>query len=153
MSASLQTRMAHWIARVVLRDSVGTLMRPGSLGVGELLRDGASARDPGPCRCQRSRPSSDVGTRLLTASQGSFARSAIWLVGSAGHRIVDLSQGGKVVSVLCAVWFPRWSRGATISAQQLPWCTPGRQLALRDVLLLFFCLVPDALHVWIVLRA
>ena len=94
---------------------VGTLMRSGPLGVSERLRGGASARDPGPCRCQRSRPSSDVtlcqhperttlGRR--PGASGARARGAalqLQLDDSAGQRIVDLLQGGKVVSVLCAV--------------------------------------------------
>ena len=54
------------------------------------------------------------------------------LDGSAGHRIVDLVQGGKVVSVL---------HGRVVRQSLLGNCpgapTPGRLLALRDVLLGF----------------
>ena len=85
------------------------------------LRDGASERDHGPCRCQCSRPSSDESTRLSTAPQGAFARSAstqsaggcpgssgtrargaalqLRLNGSVARRVLDLLQGGKVVAV------------------------------------------------------
>ena len=66
---------------------------------------------------------------------GARARGAalqIRLDGSAGHRIVDLLQGGKVVSVLC---------GRVVRQSLLGNCpgapTPERLLALRDVLLGF----------------
>ena len=61
------------------------------------------------------------------------------LDGSAGHRIVDLLQGGKVVSVLCAVCGSH--SGHVVRRSLLGKCPgtppPGRLLALRDVLLGF----------------
>ena len=58
------------------------------------------------------------------------------LDGSAGHRIVDLLQGGKVVSVLCVVCGLYGGRVVRISL--LGNCpaapTPGRLLALRGFL-------------------
>ena len=47
----------------------------GSLGVDGRLED-ASERDPGPCSCQRSRPSSKEGTRSSRAPQAASGRSA-----------------------------------------------------------------------------
>ena len=73
--------------------------------------------------CQR--PERTTRGRCPGAS-GTRARGAalkLRLGGSAGHRIVDLLQGGKEVSVLCAVWLLRWSCRPTVSAQQLPWCS------------------------------
>ena len=72
----------------------------------------------------------------------------IRLDGSAGHRIVDLLQGGKVVSVLCAVC---GSYGGRVVRQPLlsncPGAqTPGRQLALRDVLLGFLPVSKRTVH-------
>ena len=69
------------------------------------------------------------------------ARAALqlWLDGSAGHRIGDILQGGKVVSVLCAVC--GCYGGRVVRRSFLSNClgspTLGRQLALRDALLGF----------------
>ena len=113
---------------LVLRDSVWTLTRPGSLGVDERMRGGMSAHRPWSlplpalpaiqrgghtfvhsasgrvCSlCQH--PERTTCGRCPGAS-GARARGAalqFQLDGSAGHRIVDLLQGGRVVSVLCTV--------------------------------------------------
>ena len=130
----------------------------------ERLRDGASERDLGPCRCQRSRPSSAEGTRLSIAPQGAFARSAstqstrhaegaqatqasargaalqFWLDGSAGHRIVDLLQGGKVVPVLCTVCGPYGGRVVRRSLlSNCPGAGPARRVVGFPAWLLAHC--------------
>ena len=107
---------------------------------------------------------------MSTAPQGAFARSAsiqsaqrvvsaqaqqaqecaaqrLRLDGSAGHRIVDLLQGGKVVSVLCAVCGSYGGR-AKIATWQI------NDLELRRLgdcwtcatRCWVSCLVPSALH-------
>ena len=105
---------------LVLRGSDVTVATFGFLGVSsERLLDDACVRDPGPCRCQRLRPSGDEDTRLSIAPQGALhalqhperstcggcpgapgarahgAALQIRLDGSAGDRIVDLLRGGK----------------------------------------------------------
>ena len=126
--------------------------------------DQTSVSDPGPCRHVRFRPSGDEGTRLLTAPQFAFARTvSILSAGRAagaqarqapecatrrngssltalrGHRIVDLLQGGKVVSVVCVVCDSYGGRVVRKSLQDTCPGTPppARRLALRDVLLGF----------------
>ena len=60
-------------------------------------------------------------------------------VGLTVHTYVDLRQGGKVVSVLCAACGSHGGR--VVRCSLLSSCpgtpTPGRRLALRDVLLGF----------------
>ena len=76
------------------------------------------------------------------SASGARARGAalqLRLDGSASHRIVDLLQGGKVVSVLCVVCGSYG--GGVVPRSLLSNCpgapTSGRLLALRDVLLGF----------------
>ena len=114
----------------VLRGSDRMLTTFGFLVVGKQLQDDATVRDPGPCMPlpapptirRRGRTFVDRASgRVCTLCQhperstrgwclgaaGARARGAapqIWLDGSARHRIVYLLQGGKVVSVLCAVY-------------------------------------------------
>ena len=77
LSANLAvTRMAHWIARV---GSARQRLDFDSTWIparGRATTEGASERDLGPCRCQRSRPSSEEGARWSRAPQGAYARSA-----------------------------------------------------------------------------
>ena len=142
----LAERLGRWSGRRGFRptwprDGVWTLTRLGSLGVDGRLREDVSERDPGPCRCQRSQPSSEDGTRLSRAPQGASARSAS---NQSGRHVVDAQaperatqrynsvltalratelsiscrgQGG--FSALGRVSFVRWSHGAKIAAQQL----------------------------------
>ena len=147
-----------WLAgsrALVLRDSVWTLTRLGSLGVDGRLQEDASERDPGFCSCQRSWPSSEECARLSRAPQGASARSASTqsarhVVGGeapqAPERAVQRDKSGTTAlratelliscrearllqfSASC-VWFARWSCGATISAQQLPWRTDSWETA------------------------
>ena len=158
------THMAHWIARVgsarQRRDIDATWIpgrgraaamrrereRPWPLPLpllpaiqrrGHNFVDSASGRFCTLCQ----HPERTTRGRCPGAS-GARARGAALkfrLGGSAGHRIVDLLQGGKVVSVLCAVCGSYGGR--VVRRSLLSSCpgapTPGRRLALRDVLLGF----------------
>ena len=93
------TRMAHWIARI------GSARQ----------RWDVDAWIPGRGRVIAGR------TRSCATLAPAAASTSDWLDGSAGQRIVDLLQGGQVVSVL---WFVRWSCGAKISAQAIGAPTP-----------------------------
>ena len=149
---------------LVLRDSVWAKKRAGFLDEGEPMRGGTSARDLGPFLCQCIQPSCDVDAKSWKASlgvcavcqhlesptrgrcpgaaSGARARRAslnLWLDGCSGHRIVDLLQGGKEVSVLCAVCGSHGGR--VVRRSLLSKCpgapTPGRRQALHDLLLSF----------------
>ena len=142
--AAPNDRTAAYLA-VTLRDSVWTLTGLGSLGVDWRLRDDASERDFGPCRCQRSRSSSEEGTRMSRSPQSAFARSASTqsarhVIGAqAPERAAQRHNSGKVVSVLYVVCGS--CGGRVVRRSLLSNCpgapTPGRLLALRDVLLGF----------------
>ena len=105
----------HWIARI------------GSAGQRRdspwRLRGGASARGTGPC--QRSGPSCDVGKIFVDSTSGRYytlcQHPERHNFGFTALRGTDLLISCKEArwsqcSAPC-VWFPRWSRGATISAQ------------------------------------
>ena len=112
-------------------------LRPAIQRRGHLFADSTSGRF---CtRCQRpERTTRDwcpgaSGTRALDAAL------RLRLGGSSGHRIVDLRHGGKVVAALCAVCGSYGGRVVRLSLlSRCPGApTPGRRLALRDVLLGF----------------
>ena len=165
LSAGLAVgRMAQWIARVGSirqRQDVDETWLPGRGRVaargrvrarpwplpppllpavqlrGHHFVDGAAGRI-----CVRCQHPERTSRGKCPGTSGTRARSAAVqhrLEGAAGHRIVDLVQGGKVVSVLCAVCGSYGGR--VVRRSLLSSCpgapTPGRRLALRDVLLGF----------------
>ena len=73
----------------------------------------------------------------MVGARAHGAALQFWLDGCAGHRIVDLLQGGKVVSVLCVVCGSHGGR--VVRRSLLSNClgapTPGTLLALRSLTL------------------
>ena len=142
-TVSAVIRMVHWIARVGSarqRERV----RPWPLPLpalpttwrrGHTFVDSASGRIC--ARCQH--PERATRGRCPGAACARVRDAAQRLVGSAGHRIVDLLQGGKVVSVICVVCGSYGGR--VVRKSPLDKCPgtppPGRRLALHDVLLGF----------------
>ena len=155
------TCMAHWIARIGSarqRRDIDDVWLPGRgralaarrertrpwplplpvrLTVrsrGHTFVDSASKRLCALCQhpelLVRGRFPGTAGSRVRCAAQ------QIGLEGSTAHTIVDLRQGGKVVCAVCG-----WYGGRVVRHSLLSTCpgapTPGRRLALRDVLLGF----------------
>ena len=97
----------------------------------ERLQEGASECDLGSCPCQRSWPPSEEGTRLSTASQGAFARSASTL--SARHAVRCPGASGARLRYNSGLMSLRATE-LLISCREARWCQCSAPCVVRAVL-------------------